>query len=329
MTIERPAAEQTDLTVLICTLNRPESLKETLQLLARNDFNHARLNVVVIDNALAQTARSVTESMSAELSVRYLHEPTPGKSHALNHALEADGLAPIVAVLDDDMSPGPEWCREILDVTARWSQAGVFAAASYVIWPDGAELPDWIQRASISCWALSVANYTAERCSKPGESMSGNYFWFRRDVIGTRRFEHFWCSETRFILGLIEDGTTGVVGPRPRCGHRIQPNLLRLDVQRDRATKFGSFVPRFRQGFTKTVPQVQLAAKRPLLWRLLCFANLLRWLLVAASTPFRHRKNRIPKALLARIGIANNLGCLRLGSHFTTEALSSSPTQIP
>ena len=61
MAIERTKAESADLTVLISTQNRPDSLKETLQLLARNNIDHMRLDVLVIDNATEPTAREVTE----------------------------------------------------------------------------------------------------------------------------------------------------------------------------------------------------------------------------------------------------------------------------
>ena len=309
--MERPKVEKVDLTVLICTQDRPDSLRLTLQMLARNEFDLNRLDVVVIDNAVEPTARAIAESMSADLRVRYLHEPTPGKCHALNRGLECDGLAPIVAVLDDDMSPGPDWCEGILDVCDRWPDAGVFAASSYVIWPENVEIPDWVRRRSVSCWALSVVEYAHERRTTPGELISGNYFWFRRDTVGSRRFPDFWAPEAHFILGLIDDGATGVVAPKPRCGHRIQPGLLRLDVQRERATKLGHHLAKFRLGFPNSVPQARMAADRPLLWQIRCLANLTRWLLVAATAPLRRSENRIATCLIARVGIANNLECLR------------------
>ena len=312
MTIERTTVKQADLTVLICTLDRPDSLRETLQLLAQNDID--RLDVLVIDNANEPTARAVTESMSAELSVRYLHEPKAGKGHALNRGLEAECLAPIIAVLDDDMSPGPEWCRGVLDLCERWPDSGVFAAGSYVVWPENIEIPEWVRRGAVSCWALSVVRYDKERYTAPGEFMSGNHFWFRRDIVGSRRFPDFWAPEAHFTLGLIDDGTTGVVAPEPRCGHRIQPNLLCIDVQRERATKMGRHLARFRLEFPRTVPQAKMAANHPLLWKVRCLANLARWLLVAASVPLRRSGNRIPTALVARVAIANNLECLRRGS---------------
>ncbi len=122
MAIERTKADSADLTVVICTQDRPDSLKQTLQWLAQNNIDHMRLDVLVIDNATEPTAREATDAMSAELSVRYLHEPRAGKRHALNRELEANHLAPIIAVIDDDMSPGSEWSREILDVAAHESR---------------------------------------------------------------------------------------------------------------------------------------------------------------------------------------------------------------
>lgn len=301
---------QTELCVLICTQNRLESLHLTLQLLAENDIERRRFEVIVIDNAIEPTAKQVTESMVDKLSVRYLHEPREGKSYALNRGLEADCNAPIIAVLDDDMSPGPGWCRGVLELCERWPNAGVFAASSYVIWPENETIPDWIRSRRLSGIFLSVIDYRKERLTAPGEFMSGNYFWFRRSVVGARRFPDFWTSQAHFVLGLIDDGTEGVVAPEPRCGHRIQSDLLRLDVLRKRATLFGSEVSNFILAFPRTVPQAKLAANHPILWKMRCFAALTYSLLMAVSVPFRNSKNRIPTALLARVGITNHLTSL-------------------
>lgn len=326
MTIDSSTAERCDLTVMICTLDRPDSLQQTLKLLAGNDFDLARLDVLVIDNSEKCTAREAVRAMSEVLTVRYLHQPTSGKCHALNLGLEAENLAPIIAVLDDDMSPGTDWCRKLLEFSDRWRDTGVFAASSYVIWPDGADIPEWARRPAVACWAMSVVSYSAERYTRPGEFMSGNYFWFRRDAVGARRMPDLW-AEAHFVLGLMEDGSKGAVGPEPRCGHRIQPNLLRLDVQKRRAWQFGSHLPRFRMGFPRTVPQARLAAQHPFLWKIRCLANLMRWLLVAVSAPLRSSGNRIPTSLVARVGIANNLQCLRNGRKGNSPSLTQQETQ--
>ena len=80
--------------MLISTQDRSDSLKETLQLLARNDIDRDRLDVLVIENASEPTARAVTESMSAKLSVRYLHD---GRVHERESFLVPQGRRRIAA----------------------------------------------------------------------------------------------------------------------------------------------------------------------------------------------------------------------------------------
>jgi glycosyltransferase involved in cell wall biosynthesis len=299
-----------DLTVLICTRNRADSLRTTLELLAANQLEELRLNVIVVGNGCVDHTEAVVEAMRGELDLSYMAEPVPGKHHALNRGLEADRLAPIVAVLDDDMSPPADWCRRVLELCDRWPDAGVFASSSFVIWPDGEDIPGWARRQSVACWAFSVIQYSVERPMRPGEFPSGNHFWFRTSVLGTRRFTGLWATEPHFSLGLIEDGTSGVVGAEPSCGHRIQPDLLRLEILRDRATRMGRNLPRIRLGYPRTVPQAKIAHRHRFFWRLLCLANLARWLVVAASAFLRRPDGRIRTSLSARIGIANNLACL-------------------
>lgn len=54
-----------------------------------------------------------------------------------------------------------------------------------------------------------------------------------------------------------------------------------------------------------------MATRHPLLWRMRCLANLVRWFVVAAFAPLRRSDARVATSLVARIGIANNLGALR------------------
>lgn len=312
MTSLEAAAELPDLTVLICTRDRPESLALTLDLLARQDLCLSRFEeVLVVDNSEAGTARSVVDDRSSILRVRSIQETRPGKWYALNAGLAASGLAPVIAVLDDDMSPGEDYCRRILEVCERWPDAGVFAASIYPIPPEGMELPAWVSRRGVIGWALSSIEYHGEGPAAPGHYLSGGHFWFRRAAAGGRVFPEFWAPEAHFTLGLVEDGVKAIVAEEPRCGHRVQPELLQLDVQRRRAVLTGSHLPKFRLDFPRTVPQARFAAQHPILWKLRCLGNLCRWAAVMATVPMRRGTNRVTTELIARVAIANNIACLR------------------
>src|SRR5579862_3928102 len=99
------ANRQYDVSVAICTYNRPAMLSEVLQCLAlQENASHLKWEILVIDNHPGATARTVVENYCSEAlsRIRYIHEGTPGLSRARNRAIhEARGA--VIAFLDDDV----------------------------------------------------------------------------------------------------------------------------------------------------------------------------------------------------------------------------------
>ncbi len=168
-----------DLSIIICTANRPDSLRETLDGLAQCDRNGVDVEVLVVDNAGDAATRSVVESFREYIPIRYLTESKPGKGHALNRALAESPRGGMIAVLDDDMSPDPNWIQGVLSIGARWPQCDFFTGRSYVIWPN-ASIPEWAKASQITKWAFSVWDFRGDqdREIKPGfgprETTSGS-----------------------------------------------------------------------------------------------------------------------------------------------------------
>ena len=99
-----PAAEL--ISVIVCTCNRPASLRKTLRSILAADW--PCFEVIVVDNApaLSATRDAVEELMDGRL--RYVPEPVAGLSRARNRGvLEARGE--IVAFTDDDVIADPGW----------------------------------------------------------------------------------------------------------------------------------------------------------------------------------------------------------------------------
>ncbi|HKZ52456.1 MAG TPA: glycosyltransferase family 2 protein [Candidatus Acidoferrales bacterium] len=89
--------------MVVCTRDRPQELDRCLEALAR--LNYPRFDVLVVDNAPSDTR---TREVAARCEARYLLEPVPGLSRARNRgarACESD----LVAYLDDDAIPEPDW----------------------------------------------------------------------------------------------------------------------------------------------------------------------------------------------------------------------------
>lgn len=113
-----------DLSVIICTRDRPEALSACLAALARQ--NHAPGEVVVVDNSTSRTAES---ACLAHPQVRYVHEPRPGLSIARNAGIAA-ARRPLLAFTDDDVEVHPNWTAELVQA---FSQEKVEAVTGLVL----------------------------------------------------------------------------------------------------------------------------------------------------------------------------------------------------
>jgi GT2 family glycosyltransferase len=96
----------TDISVVVCTRDRPESLRATLTSVL--EAEPAPFEVLVIDNAPSGDA---TRALVAELGdqrLRYIIEPVPGLSRARNRGV-AEARGAIIAFTDDDVVVDRTW----------------------------------------------------------------------------------------------------------------------------------------------------------------------------------------------------------------------------
>jgi O-antigen biosynthesis protein len=96
-------------TVVICTRNRPGYLKECLRGISRLDPRPDQ--VLVVDNT---QGNKETEDVTREFGARYTSEPVQGLSRSRNRGL-AECDTDIVAFLDDDAIPAPDWLGILME----------------------------------------------------------------------------------------------------------------------------------------------------------------------------------------------------------------------
>jgi glycosyltransferase involved in cell wall biosynthesis len=119
---------QMDITVILCTYNRCRVLAKALDSLAASRLPETvEWEVLVVDNNSTDQSRQVVEEFyRAKLGhVRYLFEPQPGKSYALNSGIrEARGK--ILAFIDDDVTVEPTWLQNLVFALrdGEWVGAG-------------------------------------------------------------------------------------------------------------------------------------------------------------------------------------------------------------
>jgi len=100
---------------VVCTYNRCESLRETVASLTAQRLGEGlTLEIVVIDNnSTDHTPRIVQEAEKASRwPIRYVPEPVQGVAHARNRALES-ARGEYIAFVDDDALAEPTWAEAI------------------------------------------------------------------------------------------------------------------------------------------------------------------------------------------------------------------------
>jgi glycosyltransferase involved in cell wall biosynthesis len=133
------AADPGEVTVVICTRERPDDLARAIESLKAQSQSGFR--VLVVDNAPTSdaTAKVVAGLRDGDLRLDYVVEPTPGLSWARNCALDHVDTD-IVAWIDDDEVADENW---IAEVTRALGSVPDAAAVSGSVIP--AELETWAQ----------------------------------------------------------------------------------------------------------------------------------------------------------------------------------------
>jgi glycosyltransferase involved in cell wall biosynthesis len=114
------------ITVGICTFNRAESLRRTLNsLVAMRVPNDLAWEVVIINNNSTDCTDDVIAEYIGRLPVRRELELRPGKSNALNRAIDV-AKGDYIVWTDDDVVVDAGWLTAYAEAFRRWPEATVF-----------------------------------------------------------------------------------------------------------------------------------------------------------------------------------------------------------
>lgn len=103
-----------DVSIIICTYNRAELLRECLQSLCHQTFDMSGTDVIVVDNnSTDQTSDVISEFNDQLPKLRYVHEPNQGLSHARNRGFR-EATTEWIAYLDDDARAFPDYVKNLL-----------------------------------------------------------------------------------------------------------------------------------------------------------------------------------------------------------------------
>ena len=218
--------ETLSVSVVICTKNRPASLRECLAAVARLDPMPDQ--VLVVDNT---QGNHETEEVTREFGARYIIEPMAGLSRARNRGLAECG-SEIVAFLDDDAIPAPDWLGILMEPFAD-EKTG--ASTGKVVTPESNSkgLRDETPR-SLS----NQAPRWFEIATFGGMGLGSNIALRKQACTGPRLFDErlgrgapFQIGEETYALArLLSDGYSVVYLPSARVFH---PPLSRDTIENE------------------------------------------------------------------------------------------------
>jgi len=132
-----------EVTIILCTYNRSSILATALESVAASQLpSSIEWDVLVVDNNSIDQTRQVVEGFCQRYPgrFRYLFEPQPGKSHALNAGIR-EARGGILAFIDDDVTAEPTWLQNL----TAGLHSGEWAGAGGRILPAGTlSLPPWL-----------------------------------------------------------------------------------------------------------------------------------------------------------------------------------------
>ncbi len=133
--------------IIICTYNRSRSLIQTLEsLYGCNYSGQENIDIIVIANNCSDDTLSKLQEFrrhhpSKFLTLTWLEEPRPGKSFALNTAIEATSHE-LLCFIDDDQMAGHGFIDALISAYNNYPDDDIYCGR---IWPDwdGSE-PSWV-----------------------------------------------------------------------------------------------------------------------------------------------------------------------------------------
>lgn len=229
--------------VIVATRDRARLLAETLAAIQAQDYARDDLEIVVVDNGSADDTARVVEGSAHQgpFLVVHLHEPKPGKSHALNTALR-HARGELLAFTDDDVLPAPGW---IAAFRRAFEETGADYAAGRILPLWEAAPPSWMSPSLYGVLAVPdggtvrrpLGKNLNEEIMPIGANMAvrgavidriGGWNPSLGKLQGTLRTG----EDHEFALRMVAAGCRGVYEPAAWVYHRVPAERLELDYFR-------------------------------------------------------------------------------------------------
>jgi glucosyl-dolichyl phosphate glucuronosyltransferase len=226
--------DATKITVVVCTYNRCQLLKETIESVVAQTLAHPfAWEILVVDNNSTDNTRQVVEGFQRRYPerIRYAFEPEQGISYARNTGVR-EARGEILAFLDDDEIASTGWVENL---TANLHNGEWAGAGGRVLPPSNFSRPHWLPALS-SSGPLAVFDPALE-AGPLNEPPFGANMAFRREVfdkyggfrtdLGRAGKNMISNEDTEFGRRLMAAGLRLRYEPSALTYHPVDENRLR------------------------------------------------------------------------------------------------------
>ncbi len=259
--------------VLICTHNRAALLERTLEFIGQAERpDGVEIEVLVAANACRDGTHELLQAYARgartlPYPLRFIEEPRPGKSNALNTAI-ARLRGDTIAMVDDDHRVDTGYFCRIAEAATRFPEATMFCGKILPDWTG--EEPAWVHDLSAyAIYPLPVPQYDLGEetlsIGEKGRLPGGGNLMIRREVfarvggfstaLGPQGHNLAGGEDTDFVQRALDAGERIVYWPPIVQFHVAEPERLALRYLLEKSFQRSYSVTRILAGGKRGIPR--------------------------------------------------------------------------
>ena len=230
-----------EVSVIIATYNRAQSLWQTLTSLMVQKGMDCSYEILVVDNHSMDDTRAVAESFQKKNPqlIRYVFEPRQGVAYARNAGV-ANAQGRILAFVDDDVVVSDHWLRALWKC---FQETGACAVGGKIERKWDCEPPAWYSEEVGGCLIHQDFGSSRRRWNSESQHMVTANLAFRRDAfekfgvfreeLGRRGEELVGGEDREFYQRLVKAGALVMYEPEALVWHRVEAARLTKEYLRN------------------------------------------------------------------------------------------------
>jgi hypothetical protein len=268
----------TSVTIAVCTWNRCDQLRKTLEQMTRLRVPAGvSLEVLVVNNRSSDDTDGVIGSFSGRLPIHRAWEERPGLSNARNRAV-AEARGEYILWIDDDIFVEEKWLEAYVEAFHRWPDADIFGGPIEPLFEG--DPPAWITAVLDRIGPVyGRQTFGDEPVQLNPDNISygpyGGNMGMRRSALMKAPFDpdlgvchgsYSIGEETSVIKRLLSDGCTGWWTPGPRVQHWVPASSQTMEYVRRWMVGCGKGELRLKGDGPGITPRRMFGLARRALW---------------------------------------------------------------